>query len=80
MLSKLKTGRKLVGLKQSAKAIKDGLAICAYVAEDADQSVKVSVERMCAEKGVELVFVPTMAEIGRACEINVGAAVAVVLK
>ncbi len=28
MLSKLKTGKKLVGFKQSRKAIRDGLAIC----------------------------------------------------
>jgi ribosomal protein L7Ae-like RNA K-turn-binding protein len=35
---------------------------------------------MCSEKGIMLIFVPTMTEIGIACDINVGAAVAVLLK
>jgi large subunit ribosomal protein L7A len=80
MLSELKTGNRLVGIKQSGKAIQGGLAACAYIAQDADPLVTDSIKKLCADNGVRLVAVPTMAEIGRACDINVGAAVAVLLK
>lgn len=80
MLSKLKTGKSYVGVKQSVRAIRDGRADCVYVAEDADAAVTRPVVQLCAEIGIEVVSVPTMRELGLACDIDVGAAVAVLLK
>ena len=80
MLTELQSEKKSVGLKQSRKAIKEGSARRVFVALDADERVRVPVAELCREAGVELTEVPTMAELGRACGINVGAAVAALLK
>ena len=80
MLSRLKIGNNYVGIKQSTRAIRDGRAECAYVAEDADAAVTRPVVQLCVQTGTEVVTVPTMKELGMACGIDVGAAVAVLLK
>ncbi len=80
MLSRLKTEPKLVGLKQSQKAIQEGRAAAAFMAEDADIRLQDQISRLCEEHQVELYGVATMAELGQACGIEVGAAVAVLLK
>lgn len=80
MLSKLSTEDKVVGIKQSKKVIKEGRAAAVFVAADADARVKDPICALCSEKGVETVSVPTMKELGEACGIEVGAAVAVLLR
>ena len=80
MLERLQSGERRVGVKQCTKAVKEGRAIVAFVAEDAD---KIRVEpfvKLCKTSNVEVVFVPTMAEIGKCCAIAVGSAVAVRIK
>ncbi|NLT40298.1 MAG: 50S ribosomal protein L7ae-like protein [Clostridiales bacterium] len=77
---KIRAGARVVGLKQSLRAIRDGLAAEVYLADDAQQSVRTPVLNLCAEKGIEPVHVPTMASLGKACGISVGASVAVSLK
>ena len=80
MLSKLKSGKKLVGVKQSGRAIKDGSAACVYVSKDADPMVIRPIEELCTQNLTPIVFVDTMKELGSACDIAVGAAVAVLVK
>lgn len=80
MLSKLKTEEKLVGVKQSKKAIKEGRAAVVFIAEDSETRVKEPVGALCRELGVEIFSVSTMRELGEACGIEIGAAVAVILK
>ena len=80
MLSELENGIKCIGVKQSKKAIKDGHVRRIFIAEDAESRVKQPIEDMCREKGLVPVSVPTMRELGDACGIDVGAAVAVLLK
>jgi len=76
MLDELKNQRKVVGIKQLRKSLKDGLIACAFLAENADPQLTEPLAEMCARQGVELVLVPTMAELGKACGISVGAAAA----
>ena len=76
MLSKLSQGKKVVGIKQTQKALKDGAAVRVFVADDAEMRVIRPIIDLCSENGVELVNVPTMAELGSACGIEVGAACA----
>ena len=76
MLDELKTARKVVGIKQLRKSLKGGQVACVYVTEDADPRLTDPVRAECAALGVELVSVATMAELGRACGISVGAAAA----
>ena len=80
MLDAVNMQRKVVGIKQLRKALKDGKVLRAYAAENADPRLTDPLAEECESLGVELIFVPTMAELGKACGISVGAAVAVLLK
>ncbi len=79
MLSELKNGIKVIGLKQSQRAVADGRAKKAFVAKDAEKRVTENFLKLCTEQGVEIELVETMRELGEACEIEVSAAVAVAL-
>ena len=76
MLDELNTSRKVVGIKQLRKALKEGQVIRAFVAENADPRLTDPLTEECKSLGVELILVPTMAELGKACGISVGAAAA----
>lgn len=80
MLTELKNSKKAVGLKQSRKAIKNGCAKRVYLAANADELICAPVAELCKELNVEVFTAETMEELGQACGINVGAAVAVLLK
>jgi len=80
VLSKLKTGKKLVGLKQCRNAVNDGSASVVFIAEDAEYRIRLSLLELCKTNNVETVAVPTMKDLGAACGIEVGAAAAVLLK
>lgn len=79
MLQQLNTERKVVGIKQLRKALKEGKIQQAFAAENADPRLTEPLEKECRNAGVGLVWVPTMAELGRACGISVGAAAAGIL-
>ena len=71
--------RRYVGLKQSTEAVQEGFAKKAYIALDADEHVRLPFEALCREKNVPIEFAETKAKLGKACGINVSAAVAVEL-
>ena len=70
----------VVGLKQSLKAVEAGEAARAFVAEDADSYVKKPFIAACEQYGVAIEYYPTCQQLGQACGIDVGAAVAIVKK
>jgi Ribosomal protein HS6-type (S12/L30/L7a) len=72
--------QKTVGLKQTQRAMEKGHVHCVYVAEDAEKHVLRPILDWCAAHNVELIKVPTMKELGMACSIEVGTAVAAILK
>ena len=79
MISKLKTEAKVVGIKQSRKAVRDGRAAVVFLAGDADPAVTGPIEELSLQARVPVEHVGTMEELGAACGISVGAAVAVLL-
>ena len=79
MLDELKTQRKVVGVKQLRKSLKSGQVIRAFIAANADPRLTEPLEEECIRLGVELIVVSTMAELGKACGISVGAAAAGIL-
>lgn len=79
MISKLKNSPKVVGIKQSCKAIRQGEATFVFLAENADPHLTDPIRQLCQTGGVPMEVVPTMKELGSACGISVGAAVAVLL-
>ena len=80
MLLELQNGKKTVGRKQSQRAILDGKAQTVYLAANADERIRQETEQLCLEAGVPVISVETMESLGRACGIQVGAAVAALLK
>ncbi len=80
MLEELKKARKVVGIKQSEKAVSAGEANYVYVAADAHERVTAPFVQLCSKAGVEVRTADSMTALGHACGIDVGAAVVVVLK
>ena len=80
MLSELRAAHKVIGVKQSRKAIRDGAAAAVYVALDAERRVVGPISELCSETGTTIHEITTMAELGDAAGIDVGAAVITVLQ
>jgi len=76
VLSELKTGSRVVGAKQAKRAISDGRAVQVFLASDADPRVTKPLETLCKEKNIPVETTCTMSELGAACSIAVGSAVA----
>lgn len=72
--------RKVVGTKQTLKALEKGEALIVLVASDADEKISRPVIALSEARGVELHFVDTMIELGKLCGIKVKAATAAVLE
>lgn len=70
---------KVVGVKQSRKAIREGKAKRVYLASDADPAMTEPLARSCAERGIPVERTYTMSQLGQACGITVGASVAAIL-
>lgn len=80
MLLKLKTGNKLVGVKQVKRALNLHEVEAVFIAMDADENIIDDIIKICKEKRVEVVHIDNMKELGDACSIDVNAATAVLLK
>ena len=80
MLSELHTAHKVIGVKQSKKAIRDGKAAEVFVALDAEKRVVGPVYELCSETDTKLTEITTMTELGDAAGLDVGAAVVTVLR
>lgn len=72
--------KRTVGVKQTEKAVVRQVATVVYIASDADERVTGRLMQLCRENSVPVENTETMLEIGRACNINVKAAAAAVLK
>ncbi len=78
---RLKNARKKsIGTKQTTKAVQKGAARVVFIAKDAERHVVDPLMRLCAERNVEVILLDTMAEVGRACGIEVGSASAAILE
>ena len=79
MLEELSSKDKVVGLKQVQRAVSAGRAGRVFLACDADPRLTRPLERRCRERGVPVSGAHTMAQLGRACGIDVGTAAAALL-
>ena len=69
----------VVGTKQLRKAVLGGHASFVYLAINADPAITEPLEEMCRNNGIRVTWVSSMADLGRACGIEVGAAAAAVV-
>ena len=79
MILELASQEKVVGVKQSRKAIREGRAKRVYLACDADPAITTPVAEACQAAGIPAEESFTMAQRGTACRITVGASVVAVL-
>jgi Ribosomal protein HS6-type (S12/L30/L7a) len=80
MLELLKTTKKVVGIKQCLKALENDSVSHIFIADDADERMLRNIKETCKLKSIEPVRVESMKALGKACGIEVGSAVACVLK
>ena len=79
MISDLASQEKVIGVKQSRKAIREGRAKQVFLACDADPAITDPVADSCQAAGIPVLTEYTMSQLGHACKITVGAAVVAVL-
>lgn len=80
MLDDLKHYKKLVGVKQSTKAIESGIVASVLIAKDCEQRVVRGIIELCEKQSLPITYVDSMKQLGKACGIEVEAAVACILK
>ena len=72
--------RKVVGVKQTGKALQRKQAITVFLADDADARLTGPIRTECENQGIEVVSCETMQALGKACGIHAGATAAAILK
>lgn len=65
-----------IGTKQTLKMVEAGKVEQVFVAEDADPRITSKVVNLCQKLGVTVTYVDSMKKLGKACGIDVGAAMA----
>lgn len=70
----------VVGLKETKRAVENGIASCVFVASDCDERFSAKLKAKCAENGIPVVESFSKKEMGETCGIKVKAAAAAVLK
>jgi len=71
---------KVVGLKQTMKAVQRGQAEIVFLAEDAEPHVLRDLQKLCEELAVPIEWVASMHELGTAAGIQVSSAAAALLR
>ena len=78
-LAELRNHKRIVGMKQLKKALLRGGVARVYLALDADPAVTVPLAELAQSAGAGIYWVGKMHDLGRACDIDVGAAAAATL-
>lgn len=67
-----------IGTKQTTRLVEAGKAAEVFVAKDADPRMIQKIVHLCKKMGVRVTYVDSMKQLGKACGIDVGAAMAAV--
>lgn len=79
MLEELKDVQRVTGAKQTRRALAAGQVKRLFLAKDADPALTAPLAQMAREAGIPVEEGATMAQLGAACGIAVGAACAAVV-
>lgn len=74
------TGNINAGIKQTTKAVENNVAEIVYIAKDADEKITAKLRDLCKMKSVKITYIDTMKKLGKLCNLDVGAAVACIIK
>lgn len=75
MIGLLKSKNKIVGVKQTKKAVEQEKLIAVFIANDADQRIILPVKQLCETKNIPIHTVETMKQLGKSAGIEVGASI-----
>lgn len=78
-MHRLNESSKVVGAKQTLRALEKDRVEVLYVAEDAQKQVTVRIIELAQRKSVPIVYVPTMQELAKACNVEVKTATAALI-
>lgn len=73
-LREIRDHARVIGTKQVTKAIARGQVDIVYLAHDAEPHIIDPIRELCGQKHIKVIMVDTMESLGKACEIEVGAA------
>ena len=79
MSAELAAKEKVVGIKQTKRAIATGKAMKVFLAKDADPKLTEPLRAMCRLADIATVDAYAMAELGKGCGIAVGTAACALL-
>ena len=79
MITEFASKEKVIGVKQSRRAIQEGRAKQVFLAVDADPAITGPVADSCFTARIPVESSHTMAQLGQACRITVGASVVALL-
>ena len=80
MTELLKKKEKVVGVKQTKKAAEQDKLEVVFVASDADRRIVEPIIKICESRGIKINTENTMKQLGKAAGIDVGAAIAGILR
>lgn len=69
----------VIGTKQTARAVEQGKVVEVIVSRDADMKITVRVLELCRRNGVTVTYVDSKRLLGKACGIEVGAAIVAIV-
>ena len=78
-MSEIASCHKVVGIKQSGRALREGRVRKVFLARDADPMVLTNIEALCVGQNVPVEKDATMRELGLSAGIAVGASVIALL-
>ncbi|GCD11226.1 ribosomal L7Ae/L30e/S12e/Gadd45 family protein [Clostridium tagluense] len=79
MVGKL-VGQRVVGIKQTLKALKNNQGKVLYIAKDADTNITDPILKLAKVNSLQIIFIDTMKELGNLCDIDVASATALLLE
>ncbi len=79
MSASLHTTAKVIGIKQSQRAILDGQTSHVYIAKDAERRVIDPIVAMCLDRKIKITWIETKEILGKSCDIDVGATIVAIL-
>jgi len=72
--------KKIMGSKQTLKAVQRGQVKVVYIAADAEKRVTEPIEQACKDNDIIIIEVDSMRNLGRTCGIYVGCASAAIIE
>ncbi len=79
-MHELETGPRVVGTKQTLRALENNSVSKLYVAKNAQKQVTLRVIEIAESKNIPIVLVETMEELAQACDVEVKTATAALIK